>query len=167
MLGTHQARFVLTHHKLIQSLCLHQRLDCQVVGMAALQVLQRNLDRAALHRFSRFMAISLVQLRQITGNLRLQLDLLDLELGHAQVLALRCHSLELAAVDGHQLPADQPHPTAELHERAAGRLQGRTVALAKISDGLEVRRQSTQQPHHFNIALALGFQAARRADALK
>src|SRR5690606_41650221 len=89
LVGTHHAGLVLTHDELIQPLYFHQRLGCQVIGMSALQVLQRSLDRTAINHFSGLTAVSLVQFGQITGDLRLQLALLTLELRQAQMLALR------------------------------------------------------------------------------
>lgn len=135
--------------------------------MSALQVLQRSLDRTAINPFSRLTAVSLVQLCQITAYLRFQLGLLALEFRPAQMLALRRYHLKLAAIDGHELPADQSHLAKELDEGAAGRLKSSTVVLAKIGNGLEIRSQSAQQPHHLDIALALGFQAPGGADALE
>ncbi len=88
----------------------------------------------------------------------LQPLLLALELLEAQLLARRGDGLELAAVDGHQLAGDQADLAAELHKGPTGRRECCTVVLAKISDGLEVRSQASQQPHHFDIALALGLQ---------
>ena len=100
-------------------------------------------------------------------NTREVMKLMDIELRQAQMLALRRYRLKLAAIDGHELPADQPHLATELDECAAGRLKSSAVVLAKISNGLEIRCQSAQQPHHLDIALALGFQASGGADALK
>src|SRR5690606_41550048 len=115
------------------------------------------LDRTAINHFSGLTAVSLVQFGQITGDLRLQLALLTLELRQAQMLAMRRYRLKLAAIDGHELPADQPHLATELDEGAAGRLKRSAVVIAKISNGLEIRCLSAQQTHHLDIAMALGF----------
>ena len=93
LVGTHHAGLVLAHDELIQPLYLHQRLGCQVIGMSALQVLQRCRDRTTINPFSCLTAVSLVQFCQITAYLRLQLGLLALELRQAQMLALRRNSM--------------------------------------------------------------------------
>src|SRR5690606_28170971 len=129
LVGTHHAGLVLTHDELMQPLYLHKRLGWQVIGMSALQVLQRRLDRTAINHFSGLTAVSLVQFGQITGDLRLQLALLTLELRQAQMLALRRYRLKLAAIDGHELPAEQPHLATDLDEGAAGRLKSSAVVL--------------------------------------
>lgn len=113
------------------------------------------------------MCITLIKLGQVLGNVFFQLRLLTLELLHAQVLAQRSYRLELAAIDGHQLPTDQARLATKLDESLASRLKGHAVVFAKIRDGLEVRRQTTQQPHHLDIALALRLQSTRGANALE
>ena len=128
--------------------------------MAILQVAQRLFDCAAINRFLRLFSITIVQLGQVLRDVLLQLRLLAFELLDAQVLAQRGHRLEFAAVDGHQVTGDQPYLAAELYERFARCLKGRAIVLAKISDGLEVRCQAAEQPHHLDIALALGLQSA-------
>ncbi len=93
LVGTHHAGLVLANDELIQPLYLHQCLGCQVIGMSALQVLQRCRDRTAINPFSCLTAVSLVQFCQITAYLSLQLGLLALELRQAQMLALRRNSM--------------------------------------------------------------------------
>ena len=53
-------------------------------------------------------------------------------------------------VDGKQFSSEQF--AAEEHELTEDRLEGVSVVLAKIRNGLEVGSQATQQPHHFQIA---------------
>jgi hypothetical protein len=95
---------------------------------------------------ARFGLVRLVQLRQVLGDVFLQLFLLALERLEVEVLARRGERLELAAVDDHQPAADQAHLPAERDERPAGQLEGSTVVLAKVGEGLEVWRQATEQP---------------------
>jgi hypothetical protein len=59
---------------------------------------------------------------------------------------------------------EQIEPPAQRDELATGRPDRWTVVLSKVRDGLEVRHQSTGQPHLRNIALRLAFQPATRRD---
>src|SRR5260370_1173515 len=80
------------------------------------------------------------------------------------VLVAGIHRLEPTAIDGGDGMGEQIEPSAQRDELATGRQDRRTVVLSEVRDGLEVRRQSTGQPHHFDIALRLAFQTPARSD---
>ena len=59
---------------------------------------------------------------------------------------------------------EQLQPAAQRDELAARRPDRRPVVLAKVGDGLEVRRQALGQPHQLDVALRLALQPAARRD---
>ncbi len=75
--------------------------------------------------------------------------------------------LELAAVDSHDRFGEQIEPAAQHDEFATDVTDRLAVVLAKVGDGLEVRRQAPGQPHQLNIALGLAFQAPTRLQAVE
>ncbi|MDP9663473.1 UNVERIFIED_ORG: hypothetical protein J2W16_001180 [Pseudomonas cremoricolorata] len=75
--------------------------------------------------------------------------------------------LKLAAVDGNQVAGNQTGSSAESHQSPTCRNERGFVVLAKIGDGLEVRFESVDQPHHLDAALAFGFQTPGRANTLE
>ena len=84
---THHLGVGLAHHELLQILLLHECLVRQVVGMLALQLLQRSFHCRAINGLTRIRLIASIQLGQVISNVPLQLLLLALEPLEAQVLA--------------------------------------------------------------------------------
>jgi len=87
----------------------------------------------------------------------IQLLLLVLEPFQIHMTPRGSNRLKLAAIDGHQLASDKTHLSAKLNEGTTGRDKGGFVVFAKIGDGLEVGFKPVDQPHHFDVALALSF----------
>src|SRR5262249_12758311 len=56
----------------------------------------------------------------------------------------------------------QAHASAQLHEPRTNLLDGATVVLAEVRNGLVVRSQPTKQPHHLDVAPRLAFQSPAR-----
>jgi hypothetical protein len=56
------------------------------------------------------------------------------------------------------LSADQSGFGAKADELSAGPPQRRRIAAAELGNGLVIGRESVQQPHHFDVALALALQ---------
>jgi hypothetical protein len=129
--------------------------------------LSSRFDRATIHRFTGLGFIGLIQLRQVAGNALVQFFLLALELFQVQVAACGGYRLELTAIDGHPLARDQSHFAAELYEGSTGSSERLAIVLAVIGNGLEVRLESIEQPHDFDIALAFGFETARGTNTLE
>ncbi len=131
-----------------------------------LQVLHVRLDRGDLllePRNSAFrdqgrLPIRTVELGQIPADAFLQLRHALLELVVGEVLVAVVDRLELAAVDRHDRFGEQIEPTAQHDEFATDVTDRLAVVPAKVSDGLEVRRQAPRQPHQLNVALGLALQ---------
>jgi hypothetical protein len=68
------------------------------------------------------------------------------------------HRLELAAVDGHKRLGKQVQLATQHHELPTHPPDRVTVVLAKIGNGLEVRRQPSRQPHQLDVTLRLALQ---------
>src|ERR1700684_2777097 len=82
-----------------------------------------------------------IQIRKVAGDTLLQLLHPRLELMLREVPVPTVHRLELAAVDRHQRITEQVQAPAEHHKLPAHALDGRSVVLAEIRNGLEVWRQ--------------------------
>src|SRR6202035_5008725 len=89
-----------------------------------------------------------------------------LHLGAGEIAVSVVHRFELAAIDRDDRLREQVQLTAQHDELAAYSADGRAVVLAEIGDRLEVRHQSAGQPHEFDIALGLTFQAVAPLDAV-
>src|ERR1700712_1075744 len=85
----------------------------------------------------------------------------------ADVTTGRSDSLEFTAIDGNQITFHQACGSAELSKCAARCREGSGVVFTEIGDGFEVRREAVEQPHDFDVALAFGFEPARRPYALE
>ncbi|MGF6808443.1 hypothetical protein OKW30_003569 [Paraburkholderia sp. Clong3] len=95
----------------------------------------------------------------------LLLPLVDLTLGEVAIARIDC--LELAAVNGDQCLREQLQLTAQHHEAATHIANADAVVATEVGYRHEVRRQTTREPHHFNIALTLPFQATARLDPVQ
>ncbi|MNF61640.1 hypothetical protein D3C84_432920 [compost metagenome] len=60
-----------------------------------------------------------------------------------------------------QVACDQTRHAAKPNEGTTRRHKGEFVVFTKVGDGLEIGFESVDQPHHFDIALTLGFKAPR------
>ncbi|MNL19300.1 hypothetical protein D3C87_1404930 [compost metagenome] len=127
--------------------------------MPDLKLRQRRLDRTAVNPLAGFGFIRLIQLGQVLGNAFIQLLLLVFEPLQARMAPRGRNSLELAAINRHQITRDQTCRSAKLDEGPARRDKSGFVVFTEIGDGLEIGPESIDQPHHFDIALALGFEA--------
>ena len=113
------------------------------------QVLRRTATRPIL------LGIGPVQAAQIVGQtlVRRADHLHQLVAGEVAVGAI--DRFQPGPVDGKQFSSEQLQFAAEEHELTEDRLEGVSVVLAKIRNGLEVGSQATQQPDHFQIARGL------------
>lgn len=69
--------------------------------------------------------------------------------------------LKLADINGHQITCNQTGCAAKPDEGTARRHKSEFVVFTKVGDGLEVRFEPVDQPHHFDVALTLGFEKLR------
>src|SRR4051812_46356439 len=76
-------------------------------------------------------------------------------------------AVEECSVDRHQFSAQQPGLTRQQHEVPVRSLQRRPIVLAEITDRSIGRCQPLEQPDHFQIALRLLLQPARRANLVQ
>ena len=111
--------------------------------------------------------VKLIQFLQIGFDPLLQLLQIFLHLGLGEVALTAVDRLELAAVNGDQLSAEQIQLPAQQAEGFEHFLERLAVVFTKVSDGLMVRSQFAQQPHHLDIALALLLQLTTAADAVQ
>src|SRR6478609_6439418 len=161
--GSHRASIGISQRYLLV-LGLHH-LSVQTVQALYLLTQRRNLlvkpsDLGLRHRFP--LAISTVELREITGNALVDLRQPPLHLGLGEVPIPRVDGLELAAVDRNARFAEQFKAAAQHHELAADPADGLTIVLAEVGYGLEVRHQAAGQPNQLDVALALPLQPPAR-----
>ncbi len=74
------------------------------------------------------------------------------------------HRLELRTIDRDPLATHQAHGTRETHQFRASFGHRLAMHTSELGDRLMVGNQSADQPHHFHVALTLGFQPARGPD---
>ena len=67
-----------------------------------------------------------------------------------------------ATVHRHRAARDEPEVAAEQDKAPARRLDADAVIVAEVGDGLEVGCELSRQPHQFDVASRLAFQAAAR-----
>src|SRR4029079_13731831 len=132
----------------------------QTVQALNLLAQRRNLlvktgDFGLRHRFS--LAISTVELREITGNALVDLRQPPLHLGLGEVPIPRVDGLELAAVDRNARFAEQLQAAAQHHALTADPADGLAIVFTEVGYGLEVRHQPARQPHQLDVALTLPF----------
>ncbi len=107
-------------------------------------------------------AVRLVHLRQIGGDLEIHRRCCLLQaLGRDHLLAAR-HGIDLGAVDRQHRAAHQRLLAAEPHERPAHAHDRLRMILAEVGHRLEGRRRTTGQPHHFDVALRFRRKPAAR-----
>jgi len=88
-------------------------------------------------------------------------------LGSSEVLVAIVHRLELTAIDGHDRLREQIQSAAQ-HDKLATYVADRwAVVLAEVGNGLEVRHQTSSQPHELDVALRLALQTAARLNAIE
>jgi hypothetical protein len=73
----------------------------------------------------------------------------------------------LRTVDRYKYCSEQPLVAAKKNEGAAGADDGSAVVAPEISNRLVVGRETADEPHHLDVALALALEAARRADLVE
>ena len=81
-----------------------------------------------------------------------------LHAGARVIPGLAVYRFELAAVDGYKRLREQLKLAAQSYELPAHLAYRLAIILPKICDGFEVRRETTGQPHQFDIALCLSLQ---------
>ncbi|MNT04820.1 hypothetical protein D3C72_1394130 [compost metagenome] len=153
----HHAGIAFMGVELLQAHRIHQRLAALIVLLPNFKLRQCCFDRAAINHLSLLGLVSLIQFGQILSDALIQLFFLVLEPLQIHMTPRGSNRLKLAAIDGHQLACDETHRAAKLDEGTTGRDKGCFVVFAKVSDGLEVGLEAVDQPHHFDVALALGF----------
>src|SRR5439155_19675092 len=88
-------------------------------------------------------------------------------LGSSEVLVAIVHRLELTAIDGHDRLREQIQSAAQ-HDKLATHVADRwPVVLAEVGNGLEVRHQTSSQPHELDVALRLALQTTARLNAIE
>src|SRR6187399_1820734 len=90
-----------------------------------------------------------------------------LNLARREVAIAGVDRLELAAVDGDHRLGEQLELPAQLDEAAAHAADAGPVVVPEVGDGLEVRRQTTGQPHQLDVALGFALEPAARLDAVQ
>src|SRR5476649_2714335 len=157
MLGVDSTLNIVPNHPATSATCGHRasigigqgyllvlrlhHLIVQSVQPLNLLAQRRNLlvepgDLGLRHRFP--LAISTVELREITGNALVDLCQPPLHLGLGEVPIPRVDSLELAAVNRNARFAEQFKAAAQHHELAAHLADGLTIVLAEVGYRLEV-----------------------------
>lgn len=136
------------------------------LSLLRLQRLQTLAYRLAVHLgLLCFLVIGLIELAEVLLNAiayRLQLPL---QVSLAEHRLARGHRAHLGAVDGHTLAANQSMLPGKLNKRRTATHQRLGLCAPELRNGLVIRPQATEQPHHFDIALALALQPARRTHA--
>src|SRR5262249_37450234 len=66
-----------------------------------------------------------------------------------------------------QLPAKQVQLATEQHKLTEHVAEGVAVVAPKVSNGLEVRLQVSQQPDHLDVAVSFGLQPAARSHSVQ
>src|SRR5450631_2080190 len=181
MLGVDGTLHIVPDHPAASATCCHRAsigisqgyllvLGLHHQGVQTVQALnlltqRRNLlvepgDLGLRHRFA--LAISAVELREITGNTLVNLRQPPLHLGLGEVPIPRVDGLELAAVDRNTCFAEQLKAAAQHHELTADLADRLAIVLAEVGYRLEVRHQAAGQPNQLNVALALSLQASAR-----
>jgi hypothetical protein len=108
---------------------------------------------SSAQRLGRRLGIGLLQGLQIA--LRALVDVLEplLHLGLGEVARGMIDRLQKRPVDGHQFPAKEPQPPAQPIELPKHRLEARPMFAPEIVDRPVVRRESSQQPDDFQVAV--------------
>jgi hypothetical protein len=79
-----------------------------------------------------------------------------------EIAILVVDRLDPGAIHSQQLPAKQVQLAAQQYKFTKDLVEGIAIVAPKVSDGLEVRLQVTQQPDHLDIAVGLGLQPTAR-----
>src|SRR5262249_22186285 len=108
------------------------------------------------------LSIGGVELAQIPRYTLFQLLAPPLDFRAREILVAVVHGFELAAINRNARFRQQPHPPAQLDKLRTYLLYGAAVVLTDVRTRLVVRRQSTEQPHHFDVAPRFAFQPAAR-----
>src|SRR5690606_7205266 len=115
----------------------------------------------------RLRSVRRVQRHQIAVDTLLNLLLTVVDLAGREVLVAGVDGLEFAAIDGNQGLVEQPEITAQGDEAPTHVADARTIVTAKVCDGLQVRGQTTSEPHQFDITLALSLQPTTGLDPIQ
>src|ERR1700719_1851930 len=112
------------------------------------------------HRFRRLFscrspAVGGIELAHGARHALFDLLLAALDLALREVVVATVHGLELAAVDSNAGLRQQAHLAAQLDELRANLLDRGTIVLAEVGDGFVIRRETSGQPHHLEIAAGL------------
>src|SRR6185369_11839743 len=113
------------------------------------------------------LAVGTIELGEVAIDAVLELLPSHLDLANAEVLVPVVDRLELAAIDRDDAVGEQLQPSAQQDELATDVADGGAVVLAEVGDGLEVGGQATGEPHQFDVALCLAFQASARLDLVE
>lgn len=95
----------------------------------------------------------------------LLVEVLELPLGDVASAVVR--GLELAAVDGDELAAEEALVAPEQDESPADLADRFAVAFAEVGDGLEVGGELAQEPNQLEVAAGFPFKQATGADAVE
>jgi hypothetical protein len=119
--------------------------------------------------------IGFIHLIQVAVNVFIQFPDGLLELLLVEALGAAVDRFRLAAVDGDQLPAEEFKFLAEkcelLADPSTGSGQAQTdgfpIVPSEVGDGLEVRYEAFDKPHHLGIAMGFPFRLTAGADAVE
>ena len=113
-------------------------------------------------RLRRLLQIGRVELGQIARHALFQLLASPLHFRLREVFVAIIDRLEFAAVDRNARFREQPHLAAEFDEAGAHLAQRFAVVLAEVGDGLVIRDEAPQQPHHLDVAASFTLEPPAR-----
>jgi hypothetical protein len=147
---------------------LHLLVDAVQILFPVLQVVN-NLPQflRGLIGETAFLFVVFIEFFKVPVDLLVDLLQAVLELGAGEISVAGVGCLELGPVEGDELAAEQSGALAELDEAAAKVADGLAIGLAEIGDGLEVGRQTFEQPNDLEVAVGLAFEGAAGADSEK
>ena len=104
---------------------------------------------------------------QIAINALLYLHHTALHLRPCEVVVAGIDRLKLAAVNGDARFRKQVKLAAQGNKLGSDLTDRFAVVFTEVRYGLVIRNQTTNQPHHFHVALALHLKAAARLDLVE
>ena len=169
--GRHRSRIRIGQRDLLVRASLQLGIDRVEAGDLLPQLGQLVLEARDLGgrhiRSRRSLAIGGLELAQVARDALVDPLQATLHLGLGEVLVTRVHSLELRTMDGDARFAQQIELPADRHEFPTHLADRLSEVLAKIGDGLEVRRQLPRQPDQLEIALTLALEPTAGRDAVE
>ena len=123
--------------------------------------------RLVQDRIRRLLPVGAVELAQIAIHALLDLRHPPRHLGMREVPVAVVHRLELAAIHRDARALQETHRPAQPHKPRADLADRGAAILPEVSDRLVVRRKSSKQPHHLDIAPGFPFQSTARLNPVE